>query len=162
MYVLPEHLNYNGLNRSRYYTEIDLNADGLMDIIISDELSMKGTGGISWFVYLCIGENQYREISAELAGWPLSIETYGFEGTRIWSYWHMNASSGYIGYLHIGKNGECTQSPCIEISTGDGGSEIGCGIYEAVFNKDTLLPMRLISPAPSTSEMPYLDFPWNW
>ena len=149
-------------DRNRLYAEIDLNEDGLMDIIISDELSMKGTGGISWFIYFCIGANQYREASKDIGGWPLAVESYGFEGTRLWSYWHMNASSGYIGYLHIGKHGECTQSPGLEISTGDGGSEIGNGIYDAVFKEDTLLPVRLISPASPESDLPYLDTPYDW
>ena len=66
---------------------------------------------------------------------------------RIWSYWHMSANSGYISFVHFARDGECAQSPAWEIYTGDGGTEIGNGIYDAVFNKETLLPTRLISPA---------------
>ena len=46
-----------------------------------------------------------------------------------------------------------------EIYPGDTGTAIGNDIYDAVFNKDTLLPMELISPAPPASDTPYIDTP---
>jgi len=145
-------------HRSRLYAELDLTTNGLKDIIISEELGMKGTGGITWFIYRCVGDDQYQ-LATELGGWPLAVEEDEWECKRIWSYWHERQVVGHIGYLRWGLDGKITHSPALELYRH---SEVGDGIYNSVFNNNTLLPMRKISPASPTSDLPYVDEPWKW
>ena len=102
-------------DRNRQYAEVDLNDDGLKDIIISDPLYMEGTGGPSWGVYLCVSTNQYKGVGG-IGGKILALEddyyNYGFK--RIWSYWHLSGRTGAVQYLYF-ENGEYKESPSLTV-----------------------------------------------
>jgi len=83
-------------------------------------------------------------------------------GKRLWAYWKSSASSGAVQYLYLDYVDGWKLSPLLEIQPGDAGTGIGNGIMKAIFNEDDLLPMRIISPASPTNDLPYLDTPWNW
>jgi len=117
--IQPEpECEYNkGWDRSRLYAEVDLNYDGLKDIIISAPYYTRGTGGLSLDVYLCVGTNQYKKVG-ETGGNTLALEddygnNYG-SFKRIWSYSHMNAESGFVQYLYF-EDGEGKTSPGLTV-----------------------------------------------
>jgi hypothetical protein len=146
-----------GDNRSRLYTKVDLTGNGLLDIIISDDLHTGGTGGLSYSIYLCINTNQYREANVEIGGSRLAIDEADFGHKSLWSYWHISSCEGGIQYIYLDDDGEWKSSPSLTIYTLEG---IGSGIYSTIFEKDTLLPMRIISPSSSTNDLPLVDAPW--
>ena len=154
----PADPDQRGNNRSRLYTKVDLTGNGLLDIIISDDLHTGGTGGLSYSIYLCINTNQYREANVEIGGSRLAIDEADFGHKSIWSYWHISSCQGGIQYVYLDDDGEWKSSPSLTIYTLEG---IGSGIFSAIFDKDTLLPMRIISPASSTNDLPYVDTPWD-
>jgi len=147
---------YDRKNRSLLYSEIDLNGDGLMDIIIE---TLTEDVSSSWSVYLCIDDNQYQ-LAGGIGGWPLAKEEDNWRCRGIWSYSRSSGSSGIIQYVYFdqGKH-KLESSPVFEIRPGDAGTDIGNNIYEAIFNDDTRLPLRWISPASPTNDLPYLDTP---
>ena len=159
-FLLDDGREFDG---SRLYTELGLTSNGWKDIIISDALHTGGRGGITWNVYLCVGPNQYRGPVAEIGGWTLAVEDDEYGNKRIWTFWYMSGTSGHISYLYydIG-DGKWKVAPPLEIYSGDGGSGIGNSIFDAIFNEHTRIPMRKISPASPTNDLPYQDTAWEW
>ena len=155
--IEPDFPNHN---RSRLYAEVDLTGNGRKDIIIEGSQAASGTGGKMWDVYLCVSTNQYRASPVDFFGWPLALEDDYWDGVRVWGYWRTSGSCGSVWYLYFDE-GECKRSPLLEIHPGDGGSGIGNAIYTAIF-KGSLLPLRLLSPASPTNDLPYQDTAWEW
>jgi len=158
----PPDPNLPNVDRSRLYVEIDINHNGFEDIIISDDLYTGGNGGIMWNLYICVGFDQYRGPVAKIGGWDLAVEDDDYGNKRIWTYWRMTGNYGYIGYLFydIG-DGQWKVSPSLELHLGDNGGGLGSGVYHLIFNHDNLLPLKKISPASPTSDLPYVDEPWG-
>jgi len=156
----PVEEDFPDRNRDRLYTEVDLNDNGLMDIIISDDYGTMGTGGIGWTVYICIDTNQYKELDFNLGSKMFAVEENTRMGKKLWTYWRIAGNWGSIQYLHQDNDDEWKLSNSLDIHVGDGGSDIGNGIMDAVFNKDNVLPIRMIRPASSTNDLPYVDIPW--
>ena len=125
-------------SRDRRYAEVDLNDDGLKDIIISDPGYTGGTGGVSWGVYLCVSTNQYKGVGG-MFGNMLALEDdcRNWGSKRIWSYSHISGWSGTVQYLYF-EDGEGKLSPALVIYTGDGGTDMGNGIYNAIFANNPL------------------------
>ena len=157
----PEDPDLPNRNRDRLYGEVDLTGNGLKDIIISETLGRSGRGGLSWTVYLCIATNQYQEANAGIFGNPLALEDDNWEGKRIWTYWHSSGTSGSVWYLQFDCQGAGKLSPLLDINPGDAGTGIGQCVYGAIFNQDTLIPMRVISPASLTNDLPLVDVPYG-
>ena len=149
-----------GWDRSRLYAEADLTDNGLMDIIISDDLHMMGTGGIGWSVYLCEDTNRYRRISG-LAGKFLAVEENTRMGKKLWTYWSTAGNWGTVQHLYFDRDEGWKLSADLTIHPGDGGSDIGQGIFDAIFNEHDSLKRRKISPASPTNDLPYVDTPWD-
>lgn len=148
-------------DRRRFYVEIDLNGDGLMTIIISEAISESDRGGHFWSVYLRVSDNQYQ-FAGEIFGWPLAKEEDDSGCRGIWSYSRRSARSGGIQCLYFDPwEHKFTLSPVLEIRPGDSGTDIGNNIYKTIFNDDTCLPLRVISPASLTNDLPYLDKPYG-
>jgi len=136
--IQSEHFDDSGLDGRRTYAELDLNDDGLQDIIISEPASMSGRIGMMWSVFLCVNTNQYKMLDAEICGWPLALDA-DFEGKhkRIWCYYRVSSWQGEVQYFYI-ENGECKFSPAIGLLTGDGGTDTGNAIYNAIFKNKWL------------------------
>jgi hypothetical protein len=125
------------LNPERRYAELDLNGDGTNDLVLSESVSLGGTGGLVFNLYLGLGQDRFRQIDRFLAG-VMSTETSGGT-TRLWLYSHMSAGSGTIQYRYFDRKGIFQRSQYLMIYPGDGGSETGNGIYQAIFNDKTIL-----------------------
>ena len=128
------------LSPERRYADIDLNGDGTNDLVLSESVSLGGTGGLVHNLYLGLGGDRFRFIDRFLAG-ILSLESSG-ETPRLWSYSHMSSRSGTIQYRCYDHKGVFQISPGIAICPGDGGTEVGNGIYKAIFNEKTMLKMK--------------------
>ncbi|MCL2105152.1 MAG: hypothetical protein FWH21_08920 [Kiritimatiellaeota bacterium] len=124
-------------NEKCWYAELDLTGNGVKDIIISDPIYTGGKGGFSWNVYLYVSTNQYKRLPVEIFGWPLTVEEY-YDSTLIWAYSHISGRQGAIQYWEINKRGECIESARLEIYTGDGGTDIGNAVYDAIFREKRL------------------------
>jgi len=125
---------------TRFYAEIDLTGNGLKDIIISEPVFMSGRSGKTWFVHLCVTTNQYKRFPVEIFGWPLALETH-YNSTRIWGYSRLSGSQGAIQHWEFNKRGEYTESSRLDIYPGDGGTDTGNAIYNAIF-KDKWLDLK--------------------
>lgn len=128
------------VNPERRYAELDLNADGTNDLLLSESVSFGGTGGLVYNLYLGVGDDRFRRIDRFLAG-IMATDTHGGT-TRLWFYSHLSAGSGTIQYRYFDHKGEFQKSQVLTIHPGDGGSEIGNGIYSSIFNDKTTLKMR--------------------
>ena len=148
---------YRKTNRSLLYSEIDLTGDGRKDIII--ETLVDPAQGYSWSVYLCVNTNQYRKLPLGMNGF-LAIEELESGSKRIWEGGHINCGRGTIRYWCFEHGNEGKMSPVLEICNGDGGSEMGNNISNVIFNEKNYLPLRIISPASATSDLPYRDMPY--
>ena len=124
----------------RRYAELDLNADGTNDLLLSESVSFGGTGGLVYNLYVGVGDERFRRIDRFLAG-ILATETHG-DTMCLWFYSHMSAGSGTIQYRYFDRKGVFQKSQVLTIHPGDGGSEIGNGIYTSIFNDKTELKMK--------------------
>lgn len=137
------------LDPERRYAELDLNGDGTNDLVLSESVSLGGTGGLVYDLYLGLGQDRFRQIDRFLAG-IMATETH--EGTtRLWFYSHMSAGSGTIQYRYFDRKGMFQSSQYLTICPGDGGSDTGNGIYRAIFNEKTILKTKTIGASKKVS-----------
>lgn len=129
-------------SQERCYADLDLNADGTNDLVLSESVSLGGTGGLIFNLYLGAGNDRYRHMDQFLAG-VMAVETNGHR-RLLWSYSHMSAGSGTLQYRSFDRKGRYEVSPAITIYPGDGGSDIANGVYNAIFGEKTRLIMTTI------------------
>src|SRR5512142_1691239 len=91
------------VNPERQYAEFELNGDGTNDLVLSESVSLGGTGGLVYNVYLGLGQGRFRLIDRFLAG-IMATETHGGT-TRLWFYSHMSAGSGTVQYRFFDRRG---------------------------------------------------------
>ena len=142
-------------NPLRYKAEVDLNADGINELILSYPVSFGGTGGLVYGLYRGLGEDRYVRIDCFLAGsMALEDNLYGSGiGKRLWTYTHSSSQSGHVQYRFFDRKGVFKQGPGMFIFTGDGGTEMGNRIYGAIFTDATRLAMEEVKP-PAKPEVP--------
>ena len=143
-------INDPKLNPERHYAELDLNGDGTNDLVLSESVSLGGTGGLVYNLHLGLGDNRFRQIDRFLAG-VMATETQGGI-TRLWFYSHMSAASGTIQYRYFDCKGIFQKSQVLTIYPGDGGSEIGNAVYKSIFNDKTTLEMKKIGASNKVPE----------
>lgn len=134
-----------GLSPERLYTEVDLTGDGLNEIIISDSVTMAGTGGIEWSLYRAAAPDQYyaKAFHFDSAISCLAVEedlNSKVSGKRLWIYWHISSKDGIIGYIFVNDKGGFELSPVLEIFPG--GTECGQKIADAVFTPESCLKVK--------------------
>ncbi len=125
------------LSSERYFTELDLNGDGIDELIISESVSLGGTGGLIYHLYIGIGQDRFLFLDSFLSG-IMAVEIRG-ETKQIWSYSHSSAASGTVQYFYFDCEGAFQRSLSIMIYPGIGGSLVDKMIYQAIFSDDKRL-----------------------
>ena len=129
---------------------VDLDGDGVEDMLLSGSPDEFGTMGGPWAVYLKRGED-YKSVG-EVWAHPMAIafepaqtrfhtdpKTHRF--ARVWVYLKSSGSAGSFGYYCVGKD-SIDEMASLEIYPGDGGTAVGNAIYEATFKKSPI-PYRM-------------------
>ena len=128
-------------NQDSEYSELDLNGDGIDELIMSGPMSFHGTGGLTYTLYRGLGDEKYEELIGFLAG-PLALEDCNPSHEKhLWGYSHRSCRSGIIFYFSFDRKGVFQGSPSLEIYPGDMGTEMGNSIYRSIFNEKTILKM---------------------
>jgi len=130
----------------RYRILVDLDGDGVEDMLLSGSPDEFGTAGGPWAVHLS-RNGDYQRIGEVLAH-PLAIafepdqarfqtdpKTHRF--ARIWVYLKSSGSAGSFGYCRVGKD-SVDEIAAIELHPGDGGTDLGRAVYEAAFKKSPI------------------------
>jgi hypothetical protein len=128
------------VNPERHYAELDLNGDGINDLLLSTSVSDGGTGGLIYNLYLGVRQGRFKKLDQFLAG-GFAVEVHG-ETKRLWSYSHMSSQSGTIQYWYFDRKGDFQKSQPLLIHPGDGGSEVGNAIYASIFNDKTMVKTK--------------------
>jgi len=151
--VTNEMYDATGTNRN-YWTKnpyverfrlfVELNQDGHEDVILSAPISQRGTGGLSYGIYLWTNGN-YVCIGS-IGGHLESIHVEHIdEYTRtIWTYSHCSACSGSIGTFTI-SGWRCTDNRCCHVELGEEGRNpptVGSQLLD-IIAKTATVPMRI-------------------
>lgn len=134
----------------RYRILVDLDGDGINDMLLSGSPDEFGTMGGPWNVYLN-REGDYIEVG-EIWAHPMAIAFEPDQGrihndpklhrfARIWVYLKSSGSAGTLGYYRVGRESVDKMSG-IEIHPGDGGTTLGNALYEATF-KNSVIPFTM-------------------
>ena len=115
------------------YLEInaDLNGDGITDRLVSEPIRAFGNSGGNWEVFL--GNKKGLVSVGHIFAHPLALrmEQNG-DSVKIWVYLRGGAASGAFGF-YVLKEGRISDLKTIEISPGDGGTDLGRALYATVF-----------------------------
>ena len=107
----------------------DLGDVRLAEVLESEEFdNISGKSGQLWLVYLddnMIGNVWGHKLAMNFE--PLT------SSCRIWVYHRSSGSSGIIGYYTISES-EVSPLNAIEVNPGDGGTDLGNKVYDAVFS----------------------------
>jgi hypothetical protein len=118
----------------RYRMLGDFNDDGIEDMALSCNINFFGNGGGEFTLYLRNNKKKYKKYGKFLAhpyGDAVAIEKWGKE-TRLWTYSHGGSGIGDLRYYVFGR--ESLSGPeGLRIHPGDGGTDMGNAIYDAVF-----------------------------
>ena len=135
----PLSMNFGGTSdRPHSYCRVDLNGDGLEDIIVTGPHSWAGTGGNVHFIFLRQPDGNYKQGKDTITANSLALEQHGGR-TFLWCYSRSSSQSGTIWYYSIDTPGNLLASSRLGIRTGDGGSDLGNRVYQAIFNETALL-----------------------
>jgi hypothetical protein len=141
----------------RYRIVVDLDGDGMNDMLLSGKPDAYGKMGVLWTVFLDRAGN-FTAVGTIVAH-PAAI---AFESdsaanlkeaperrfVRIWVYHRAGGSSGGFGYYRVGAD-SVDEMRGIEIYPGDGGSDLGRAIYKATFERS---PIPFILQQSSTGD----------
>ena len=124
---------------------IDLNGDSIKDEIRSGPSSLFGNAGGPLVVRLSASDNS-PEVAYLIEGnGRFAIESFGDNApVRLWTYWHVSSIEGVLTSYRFRKSG--VETSHITINPGDGGTETGRAIFNAVFRKDNVFILDHISP----------------
>lgn len=127
----------------RYRVFVELNQDGHDDLILSAPLSERGTGGLSYGVYLwtngnyvCIGD-----ISGHLSS--LYVEHINEVARVIWIYSHSSCQSGAIGTFTV-EGWRCVDNRYCHVELGAEGHDpptVGSQLLD-IIAKTATVPLR--------------------
>ena len=139
-----------GAFAERFRITADLDGDGRDDLILSEDIRTFGTGGGTWTVYLSrpAGFDEVGTITAHPGAVSIEPDHDAIQRqekdriyVRIWTYWKSSGREGSLYYYRVGPSG-VFDGGRLTIYPGDGGSELGRGVYEAVF-KHSEIPLRV-------------------
>ena len=128
----------------RYRIFVELNQDGHEDVIVSDPLSQRGTGGHAFNVYLwtngnyvCIGD-----VGGHLSS--LHVEHIDERTRVIWTYSHSSCQSGAIGTFTV-RGWHCYDNRYCHIELGNEGRNpptVGWQLLDLIA-KTATVPLRV-------------------
>ncbi|MDF7809587.1 integrin alpha [Pontiellaceae bacterium B12219] len=124
----------------RYFCELDLNQDGIQDLLISKPIYSPGTGGRVYELFIGDPNQQFKKIDTIQAG-TFAIEKHNWK-KRLWFWTHSSSQSGSISFRYFDRYGNYHQSGYVEILSGDGGSKIGNDIFNSIFNEKSTLSFK--------------------
>lgn len=119
---------------------VDLNNDGVDDLILSEPFSSGGTGGLGFQVFFATN-GLYRAVGS--IGGHLStirVEKREYLGCVIWSYSHCNCCTGSFCWLEIDESGY-TQSGRVAVYIPDGEDSFGHDL-DKIIRKWATVPIR--------------------
>lgn len=123
----------SGLNRERYRVIADFDGDGHDDLAISQSLSLFGSGGGRFHIFLSEGQGGYVRIGETFChARSMAVERRLTHG-RLWVYRKAGAAEGSLGYHEI-REWKMSEFRSIEVFPGDGGTRMGRAILEAVLD----------------------------
>lgn len=125
------------LSPERYFAEFDLNGDGVDELIISESVSLGGTGGLFYNLYIGIGQDRFLFLDSFVSS-IMTVEIRG-ETKQLWSYSHSSAASGTVQYFYFDSEGVFQRSHSIMIYPGIGGSFVDSMIFKSIFSDDRRL-----------------------
>ena len=140
--VLLTPVNAPHLSPIRKFCEVDLNGDGIDELILSRSVSLGGTGGLVYDLYLGLEGDRFKPLDSFLSC-VMAVEPRG-KVKRLWTYTHSSSQSGHLQYRYFDRDGDLQKGPAMLIHPGDGGSETGNAIFDAVFRHDNTLKMKTI------------------
>lgn len=116
----------------------DFNANGAMDMALSDHRSSFGNAGGLFTLYLSDANGLYRK-HGEFFAHPkaIALERIG-EKVRLWTYSRGGGWIGQIGYYEVLEK-ELSAYQSITIHPGDSGTTMGNAIYQSVFSNSDML-----------------------
>jgi hypothetical protein len=131
----------------RWRAVCDLDGDGTNDLILSEDEREFGNAGGRWTVYLN-RNNKYCQVGegGQIFAHPGAISIEPDHGrffkkadyfARVWVYCHGGGNEGLLGYYRI-KEKSIDDFVNLTIYPGDGGSELGNQVYDAVFGKSPI------------------------
>jgi hypothetical protein len=134
----------------RYRVLVDLDGDSQDDLILSQDTRSFGKAGGTWAVFLRRGSNflNIGEIFAHQAMIAFEVDHARNSTeesrvyTRIWVYHHLSGSEGGISYFLVGPKSVSEGGGSLLLYTGDGGTEMGNGVADAIF-KHSEIPFRV-------------------
>lgn len=115
------------------YLEIDadIDGDGIADRLVSEPISNFGSAGGNWEVFL--GTKEGLVGVGKVFAHPLALRTEKLsDSVRIWVYLKNGGSSGRLGF-YVLKEAKISDLTTIDISPGDGGTDLGRIIYASIF-----------------------------
>lgn len=129
---------------------IDLDGDGVNDVLLSGGPEEFGAMGGPWTVLLR-RENGFKKVG-EIFAHPAAIsfeqdqsrisgDSETLRYTRIWVYLKSSGRAGAFGYFRVGEV-TVDELQKLEIYPGDGGTTLGNAIYQAAF-RESPIPFRV-------------------
>lgn len=134
----------------RYRVLVDLDGDGVKDMLLSGSPDEFGTMGGPWAVYLNrkgdffeVGEiwAHTMAIAFEADQARISNDPKTLRHARIWVYLKSSGSNGSLGYYTVGEK-SVDEMGGVTIYPGDGGTPLGNALYKAVF-KNSEIPYTM-------------------
>lgn len=134
--VLPER------SPVKYLAELDINGDSLNDLILSKSISLAGTGGLIYDIYLARKDGKYNQVGT-FVGSMVSLEV-GEESKarKLWVYSHGSARSGSVFYFYFDREAQLKKSRAITIHSSAQEIELGDKLLETIFNKQNKVTFR--------------------
>jgi hypothetical protein len=122
--------------QTRYIAELDLNGDSIKDLIISDSISLSGSGGHAFEIYLGNQDGTFHNTEKPFLASMLSLEICSeTKRRRLWCYTHSSARSGSIYYFEFREKKKVEQSNSLLIHSSVEGKEVGDKVLNSIFNQ---------------------------
>lgn len=119
---------------------VDLNNDGIDDLILSEPFSSGGTGGLGFQVFFATN-GLYRAVGSIFGHLStIRVERREFLGSFIWTYSHCSCCTGSFCWLEIDESGY-TQSGCVAVYIPDGEDSFGHDL-DKIIRKWATVPIR--------------------
>ena len=157
----------------KYYAELDINGDKIADLLFSESISLSGTGGCYYHVYLGTKEGKFQKVTitslqrtqttkdgkwieeikeeeaSVFVASLLAIEKYNRYGIghRIWIYSRCSGSSGTISYLYFDDKGKLHASGGLMIFGSPDDSLLGDELMKSIFFSERKIePKQIKAP----------------